>query len=75
VLSEATERGFAIDDVATQTLRGSDGGDAGADGRPPTIEVTLHVHGRRPVTELAAALSDLEAVNAVLATDVNAIDE
>jgi hypothetical protein len=39
------------------------------------VEVTLHVHGKRSVTELAAALSDLDYVDAVLATDANAIDE
>jgi len=33
------------------------------------------VHGRQPVTELAAALSELEDVDAVLASDANAIDE
>jgi hypothetical protein len=35
----------------------------------------LHVHGRQPVTELAAALSELEHVDAVLASDANVIDE
>jgi hypothetical protein len=39
------------------------------------IEVTLHVHGKRSVNDLAASLSDLEYVDAVLASDVNAIDE
>lgn len=39
------------------------------------VEVTLHVHGRRPVTELVAALTDLDYVSAVLATDINSIDE
>ena len=39
------------------------------------VQVTLHVHGRQPVTDLAAALSDLPGVDAVLAADVNAIDE
>ena len=39
------------------------------------VEVTLHVHGKQSVTELAAVLSDLDYVEAVLASDVNAIDE
>jgi hypothetical protein len=37
-------------------------------------EVVLHVHGRAPVSELAA-LSDLDEVEAVIADDVNAISE
>jgi hypothetical protein len=37
--------------------------------------LTLHVHGKQSVSELAAALSDLDYVDAVLASDVNAIDE
>jgi putative Mg2+ transporter-C (MgtC) family protein len=77
VLHEATERGFTIDDVSTEALGRRPGVTAGRDGdaRPPMVEVTLHVHGRHRVTELAAALSDLDYVDAVLATDANAIDE
>jgi putative Mg2+ transporter-C (MgtC) family protein len=79
VLAEATRRGFAIDDVATQTLgprtepAGQDHSDSGS-GRP-LVQVTLHVHGRQPVTELAAALSELEDVDAVLASDASATGE
>jgi hypothetical protein len=67
VLAEAAHRGFAIDDVATQTLgpraepAGQDHPDSGS-GRP-LVQVTLHVHGRQPVTGLAAALSELEDVD------------
>jgi putative Mg2+ transporter-C (MgtC) family protein len=76
VLREATERGFAIDDVSTEMIgRGVAGGDTETDGRPAMVEVTLHVHGRPSVSELAAALSELDHVNAVLASDANAIDE
>jgi hypothetical protein len=39
------------------------------------VEVELHVHGKDPVSELAAALSELDDVRAVLASDVNAVDE
>jgi putative Mg2+ transporter-C (MgtC) family protein len=79
VLAEATRRGFAIDDVATETLgprteaAGPDHQGSGP-GRP-MVQVTLHVHGRQPVTELAAALSELEDVDAVLATDASAAGE
>ncbi len=34
------------------------------------MEVTLHVHGKQPVAELAAALSELDYVEAMLAQDV-----
>jgi len=39
------------------------------------VQVELHVHGKESVSELAAALSELDDVDAVLASDVNAIDE
>jgi putative Mg2+ transporter-C (MgtC) family protein len=71
VLAEATRRGFAIDDVATETL----GPRPESDGHHPMIQVTLHVHGRQPVTELAAALSELTDVHAVLATDAGVTGE
>lgn len=74
VLQEATERGFAIDDVSAETVSNGNGGKK-SNGKPPMIEVTLHVHGKRSVNELAASLSDLDYVDAVLASDVNAIDE
>jgi putative Mg2+ transporter-C (MgtC) family protein len=77
ILAEATSRGFAIDDVATETLtpRQSSAGQDDRDPGNPMVRVTLHVHGRQPVTDLAAALSELEHVDAVLASDTNAIDE
>jgi putative Mg2+ transporter-C (MgtC) family protein len=74
VLQDATERGFAIDDVSAETVSNANGGKK-SNGKPPMIEVTLHVHGKRSVNDLAASLSDLEYVDAVLASDVNAIDE
>jgi hypothetical protein len=40
----------------------------------PIIEVTLHVHGKQPVAELAAALTELDYVEAVLARDVETSD-
>jgi putative Mg2+ transporter-C (MgtC) family protein len=66
VLHEATARGFTIDDVATE---------ANAGPRPRMVGLTLHVHGKNSVNELAAALSELDGVDAVVARDVNAIDE
>jgi putative Mg2+ transporter-C (MgtC) family protein len=75
VLREATVRGFAIDDVATEALgyRRSSGEDRGAKRR--MVQVDLHVHGKSSVNELAAALSELDDVDAVLATDANATDD
>ncbi len=76
VLREATERGFAIDSVSTEPIgyqRASSGQTVTAE--QPMAEVTLHVHGRNSVTQLAAALSDLDGVHAVIASDVNASDE
>jgi putative Mg2+ transporter-C (MgtC) family protein len=75
VLREATARGFAIDDVATEQVgqRPSPGADGGLS--PRMVGVTLHVHGRNSVNDLAAALSEMDGVDAVLARDVHAIDE
>jgi putative Mg2+ transporter-C (MgtC) family protein len=75
VLREATARGFAIDDVATEALGyRRPPGQAGPLPEPRMVEVTLHVHGKNSVNELAAALSEQQDVDAVLATDVNATD-
>ena len=77
ILAEATSRAFTIDDVATETLtpRQSSTGQDDLDTGNPMVRVALHVHGRQPVTELAAALSELEHVDAVLARDASVIDE
>jgi putative Mg2+ transporter-C (MgtC) family protein len=78
VLALVTERGFAVDEIATTTNDGQHpiAGELGeaADGRS-IVEVTLQVHGRGLVSELAAGLSDLPAVQAVVANDVNAAGE
>ena len=76
VLREATARGFAIDDVSTETTgdqRPSSGQSMTSE--RPMVDVTLHVHGSNSVNELAAALSELDGVRAVLASDVHAVDE
>ena len=75
VLREATDLGFAIDDVSTEPLGYRPSSRSGAAPKPAMVEVTLHVHGRNPVTDLAATLSELDGVDAVLASDVNAVDE
>jgi putative Mg2+ transporter-C (MgtC) family protein len=76
VLREATTRGFAIDNVETETIdpRQPSTGQDGASG-VRMVQVTLHVHGKQPVNDLAVGLSELDNVQAVLARDVNAADE
>ena len=54
--------------------QGSPAGDDSPAG-PAMVQVTLHVHGKQSVHDLAAVLSELDDVDAVLASDVNAIDE
>jgi len=70
ILSLTTARGFAVEQVSTETV-----------GHPATtpdsapgseVEVQLHVHGRGSVNDLAAALAELPGVHAVVADDVNA---
>lgn len=39
------------------------------------VEVTLHVHGKGSVNELAAALSEVHGVDSVVADDVNSASE
>jgi putative Mg2+ transporter-C (MgtC) family protein len=78
VLQVATDRGFAIDEVSTQTVEhrrppSSEGG--GADRKQAMVEVTLHVHGKSSINELAATLSEVDEVEAVLADDINAVDD
>jgi putative Mg2+ transporter-C (MgtC) family protein len=75
VLREATQRGFAINDVEAKALTTAPPAAAHDDpSGPRMVEVTLHVHGKRPIHDLAAGLSELENVRAVLATDANASD-
>jgi putative Mg2+ transporter-C (MgtC) family protein len=75
LLSVATERGFAIDEVSTDSVGTKE---ERRDGHPrgtgTSVEVTLHVHGRGSVNDLAVALSEIEGVEAVSADDVNAAD-
>jgi putative Mg2+ transporter-C (MgtC) family protein len=78
LLQVATARGFAIDEVATESLGHREPGASqppGSNQPRPLVEVTLHVHGRASVNELAAALSELDEVDAVAAGDINAAEE
>jgi putative Mg2+ transporter-C (MgtC) family protein len=67
VINEVTGSGFTVEDLAAEPGGGPHA--PGPDGSPPMVGVTMHVRGRRPVSELAAALSELDYVDAVVATD------
>ena len=75
VLQAATMQGFAIDDISTETVAQRPPDAEGTSARAAVVEVLLHVHGRQSVSELAAALSELDGVDVVLASDINEIDE
>jgi putative Mg2+ transporter-C (MgtC) family protein len=74
ILNETTRRGFTIDDLSTEPA-GDIAPRSGADGQPAVVAVTIHVHGKRPVSELAGALADLDLVDAVVASDGQSADE
>jgi putative Mg2+ transporter-C (MgtC) family protein len=78
LLRVTTDQGFAIDEVSTSP--NGRVGQTSAEGTAPIeagrmVEVTLHVHGKGSVNDLAAALSELDEVAAVVANDVNSADE
>jgi putative Mg2+ transporter-C (MgtC) family protein len=83
VLRIATERGFAVAEVATASVgRGTgptglhhDAGMLEIPSREAMVEVTLKIHGLGSVNELAAVLSEVEGVEAVQADDVNSAHE
>jgi putative Mg2+ transporter-C (MgtC) family protein len=77
VLNEATQRGFAIDELSTETVsdRSRLSGARENNGQPAMVAVTMQVHGKRPVSELASALTDLDLVDAVVASDRQDADE
>lgn len=61
LLRVATERGFAIDKLRTESDRGAQ--------HQPTVQVVIEVHGKQQLPELAAALSELEGVQSVEADE------
>ncbi|MGH9028973.1 MAG: MgtC/SapB family protein [Acidimicrobiales bacterium] len=72
VLETATRRGFAVDHMSTEStghrhevLREHPPQGSGI------VEVTLQLHGRGSVHELASSLSEIEGVSAVAAEDAN----
>jgi putative Mg2+ transporter-C (MgtC) family protein len=77
VISETTSRGYVIDALSTEPSDGQRASGRPPDeGQPSLVMVRLRVHGKRPVSELAGALTDLELVQVVDATsDYTAADE
>lgn len=64
VLEHATRQGFTVDHFSTQSSQDR-----------ATVEVVLHVHGKRSVNDLAAGMSEIPHVHAVIADDINMADE
>jgi putative Mg2+ transporter-C (MgtC) family protein len=77
VLQAATSSGFAVEDLSTEPAgRDQEDPTPAADrDRPSLVEVTMHVHGKGLVNELAATLAEIDGVNAVVAGDVNLVTE
>lgn len=77
LLRVATGSGFVIDEVTPEHASGWQAGRTTVDGAGQThlVEVALSVHGRRPVHELAASLSELDGVEGVVVEDANAPGE
>ncbi len=77
VLQTATSSGFAVEDLSTELI-GRDRADqtSGQDhDEPSLVEVTLHVHGKGLVNELAALFAEIDGITAVVAGDVNLVPE
>jgi putative Mg2+ transporter-C (MgtC) family protein len=72
LLQVATEQGFAVEEV--QTSRSPASTDPAEHGER-FVEVTLHVHGKSPVDDLALALSAVPGVEAVVGEDINEIPD
>ncbi len=71
VLGSATGRGFAIAELETASRQGPMSGLPELGPRRAMVEVTLQIHGRGSISELAAALSEVDGVDAVMADDRN----
>jgi putative Mg2+ transporter-C (MgtC) family protein len=74
LLQAVTAQGFTIDEVSADTASRHSAGPAilGTPDARPLVEVILQVHGRQPVKDLAATLSYVHDVDAVMVNDANA---
>ena len=78
VLGYTTAQGFLVAEIATEPVDAHWGTPAGrdeGDGHGAMVEVTLQIHGRGSVNQLAAELSELAGVDAVRADDVHSASE
>lgn len=78
VLELVTARGFVVDELSTAAAghgRSYGGERGGTTGERHVVEVTLQVHGKGLVNDLAAGLSEIPGVQAVAADDVHAAGE
>jgi putative Mg2+ transporter-C (MgtC) family protein len=78
VLARATARGFVVAEIATESVNAGWGAGAGhheGEHAGALVDVTLQIHGRGSVNDLAAELSELTGVDAVVADDVHSASE
>jgi putative Mg2+ transporter-C (MgtC) family protein len=81
VIEVTTSKGFTIEELSnTVTVEngghGSDTGNSDLSSRNHrSVEVTLAVHGKPPLHDLAAVLADVEYVESVVSDDINATTE
>lgn len=66
LLQAATARGFTIDELSAEPFSPQRTFQSTPYDGPPLVEVLLHVHGKAPVSELAAALSEIDGVASVM---------
>ncbi|MGH9169576.1 MAG: MgtC/SapB family protein [Acidimicrobiales bacterium] len=79
ILAHATGRGFSVAEVATESVgppQSAFGGrEAPEEEGKPLIELTLQIHGKGSIDQLAAELSEIDGVTAVSAGDANSVAE
>lgn len=66
LLQAATARGFTIDELSAEPFSPQRTFQSAPYHGPPLVEVLLHVHGKPPVSELAAVLSEVDGVASVM---------
>ncbi|MGH3277888.1 MAG: MgtC/SapB family protein [Trebonia sp.] len=69
LLHAATARGFIIDDLTAEPISPQRLPSSDARESVPMVEVLLHVYGKSPVSELVAALSEMDDVASVMVGD------
>ena len=75
LLQTATDQGFTIGVVSARSLGSPAAPGPGRRDSRPMVEVSLHVHGKYPASELAAALCQIDDVDATLLGDTNPASE